>query len=71
MIQIYAHGINIFLIFFKNNELTREETFLDKIKLKNSNYTLESPITKNEIILALRKCKNNKAPGADEITFEF
>lgn len=32
---------------------------------------LDAEITIEEIITTLKKCKNNKSPGADEINSEF
>lgn len=32
---------------------------------------VDTEITLEEILLKLNKCKNNKAPGAEEISFEF
>lgn len=37
----------------------------------NTNPMLEAPISPEEIVVALKKCKNNKTPGPDEISFEF
>lgn len=60
-----------FTEFFKVKETPKEQKFLVELTDKNYNAELELPITKDEIIFALSKCKNNKSPGADEITFEF
>lgn len=39
--------------------------------LTDSNPFLESQITIEKVITSLNKCKNNKALGSDNISFEF
>lgn len=59
-----------FTDFFQNADL-HPESFMSRIINKNTNEKLEKPINKEEIITVLLKCKNNKSPGSDEISFEF
>lgn len=41
------------------------------LSLTDSNPFLELQITIEEVIKSLNKCKNNKTPGSDNISFEF
>lgn len=59
-----------FSTFFQEIKSHKENTIVE-ISIKHSNLALEKPITKEEIISALRNSKNNKTPGSDEISFEF
>lgn len=60
-----------FSIFFKQNESHTEQNIINRISSKDSNAKLETIITRDEIIFAMRNSKNNKSPGPDEISFEF
>jgi len=54
-----------------NNELTSEHTDRE-IEIQNLNEDLEIlPITYNEVSNIIRKLKNNKAPGPDNIVPEL
>ncbi|MCG8110258.1 MAG: reverse transcriptase family protein, partial [Candidatus Thiodiazotropha taylori] len=46
------------------------ETFLPNHETETINNEINSPITENEIIKAIRSLKNNKSPGIDEIKNE-
>ncbi|XP_043480334.1 uncharacterized protein LOC122510015 [Leptopilina heterotoma] len=46
-------------------------SFLGASFLVNTNPLLDDPITENELINCLTKCKNGKAPGIDGINYDF
>lgn len=49
----------------------RDYTDYSMYMMDFGNPILDSPISKREIIVSLNKCKNNKSPGPDGISYEF
>lgn len=52
---------------------THKEPFVsEQLSTYNeSNPFLDPQITQIEVVLSLKKCKDSKAPGSDNITYEF
>jgi hypothetical protein len=68
-------GLDAFYEYFKNQNETPDgddevDIDFDKIPPENINNILNSPITEDEILCAVKNLKNNKASGCDNIVNE-